>query len=135
MELLKKKIKVTNPNKHLLIADKTRYVETRCDSTQSKLCWWCCHPGSLSTYGITTGSFCSPNCALAFCQDNDRDTEEISMIHFEFMRQCDIQLIPAPSRYILEDFGGNVSIADYRANFAKTKGCGRSEYIITRVIL
>ena len=135
MEFLRRKIRVTNPNKHLLIADKTRYTETVCDSTQSKLCWWCCHPGTLSTYGTITGSFCSPNCALAYCLDNGRDPEEVSMIHIEHMRQCDIQLIPAPSRYVLEDFGGNVSIADYRANFSKTKGCGRSEYIITRVIL
>lgn len=94
-------------------------------------CFWCCHliPGNVygmpynydslnDTYFII-GSFCSLQCANAYnfsinC-GSDKVWEINSWIQM-IAKSCGINKIirPAPSRYLLKMFGGNLSIEDFR---------------------
>jgi hypothetical protein len=127
-------VNIKNPNKHLLM-HKNNITETICDAMSSSLCWNCCHRSEdgLSTYANILGAFCSPNCALRHCIDNGYSSEDTSLLHLEYMRQNSGEiLIMAPPRYVLSIFGGTLSIDEYRVDFSKTKGCGRSEYVVMK---
>ena len=125
-------INVRNPNKHLLM-HKNNITETTCDAMSSKLCWNCCHEGSLSTYANILGAFCSPNCALRHAIDHGYSSEDVSLLHLEYMKQNNGEILkPAPSRYVLSIFGGILSIDEYREGLSETRGCGRSEYVVIK---
>lgn len=75
---------------------------------------------------ITDGIFCSFNCCLAFILDNHNnpiytDSEQLlNNLYIEFFGMKDIQpILPAPSWRILKDYGGNLSIDEFRRNFYK----------------
>jgi hypothetical protein len=94
-------------------------------------CLWCKH--SFDTQAVQlpedyynntffcSGNFCSWNCALAFNIDNnDTSTwKRISLINLLYFRTYGEfkEITPAPSWLMLEDFGGYLSIKDFRNLF------------------
>lgn len=78
-------------------------------------------------YYITDGVFCSFNCCIAFIQDNHnnplyRYSENLlSHIYTQTFGDKAQPIIPAPSWRILKDYGGSVSIGDFRKNFYKVE--------------
>jgi hypothetical protein len=94
-------------------------------------CFWCCHSINNSIFGMPynydtindtfyiIGSFCSLNCANAYnfsvnC-GSDKVWEVNSWIQMLGKRYGFKNIIrPAPSRYLLEMFGGNLKIEDFR---------------------
>jgi len=102
-------------------------------------CFWCCHSIDNSIFGMPynydtindtfyiIGSFCSLNCANAYnfsvnC-GSDKVWEVNSWIQMLGKRYGFKNIIrPAPSRYLLEMFGGNLKIDDFRkAHIDETK--------------
>lgn len=69
------------------------------------------------------GNFCCPECALAYCLDEKEDThirwEKVSLLHRLYASVVGGRIYPAPSRLILKQFGGRLSIEDYRATIRK----------------
>lgn len=98
-------------------------------------CFWCCHSFDTRPYFIPTkyqepifhvyGNFCSFNCALAY--NNDRQdsnwTYNAELMHFLYRKIYDNndEIKVAPKREVLEDFGGNISIEEFRSNFINNK--------------
>lgn len=95
-------------------------------------CFWCCHsfktipcfiPISLKNniYQVF-GNFCSFNCALSFnYNSNDINFGErnamIQDLYYKIYGFEAPQLTYAPSKEVLEMFGGSISIEDYRESF------------------
>jgi len=94
-------------------------------------CFWCCHSINNSIFGMPynydtindtfyiIGSFCSLNCANAYNfsvnSGSDKVWEVNSWIQMLGKRYGFKNIIrPAPSRYLLEMFGGNLKIEDFR---------------------
>lgn len=95
-------------------------------------CWWCCHqiettilplpieynPGK-DTF-VTMGQFCSWSCSKAFTLDRFRSIHKMSDICSLitlFRKKTEGKLTPvkpAPNRYILNMFGGPMSIEEFR---------------------
>lgn len=69
------------------------------------------------------GNFCCPECALAYCLDEKEDThirwEKVSLLHRLYASVVGGRIYPAPSRLILKQFGGRLSIDDYRTTVRK----------------
>lgn len=115
-------------------------------------CWHCCHPFSNFPIGIPIklvpsfdsaesntdaslrkylvfGVFCSPNCALAFSLSQDIPTVDrtnvkqllILMIK-DLTGQPHVHITPAPSRFVLSTFGGDLSIEQFRS-------CSKSNFV------
>ena len=69
----------------------------------------------------TDGVFCSFNCVLAFAQENklnpmySRSISLINRIYMDVAEKGSV-LTPAPSWRLLEEYGGNLTIEDYRKN-------------------
>ncbi len=94
-------------------------------------CFWCCHTINSKVYGMPynydsindtyfiLGSFCSLQCANAYnfsinC-GSDKVWEINSWIQMIAKRCGFINIIrPAPSRYLLKMFGGNLTIDEFR---------------------
>ena len=100
-------------------------------------CWWC-------TYNFTTfplgcpldynqsinkfrvqGIFCSYSCILAYMKENVKDYQnKIYLLKFlyKMLTGSSLSISPAPSRYTLIDYGGHLTIEQFRAlsNEAKT---------------
>lgn len=89
------------------------------------VCWWCCHGfewDSLhfpykfkSNVFLTTGHFCSWECMKAYAIDKNflLECEYITLMR----KRMEGKIHPtkrAPSKYVLEMFGGNVSIDEFR---------------------
>tara|TARA_Y100001958_G_C21248619_1_gene581663 strand:- start:19905 stop:20570 length:666 start_codon:yes stop_codon:yes gene_type:complete len=103
-------------------------VETKQNS--SKLCWNCCHAFHNHVYGIPMkyihgifyvyGSFCSLECGCRYAHDNlkDHNFDEIfSLINLysNIMLDKKDKIEMAPNRLLLESFGGNLTIDEYRS--------------------
>ena len=95
-------------------------------------CWWCCHPFENMPLGLpqkriqdrflVTGCFCSFNCTLAYNINlNDfKVSERTSLLKFLFRAlypDIDDNFSPAPRKEVLNKFGGNLEVDDYRLNF------------------
>ena len=92
-------------------------------------CWWCCHKYSTKTLGMPIrkntdgsyqciGNFCSPECICAYIMDSghrygDR-WKELELLH-EMLKVTD-RINPAPKRELLNVFGGELSINEFRGN-------------------
>lgn len=94
-------------------------------------CYWCCHPidytrvslpiryDSITETFTTMGNFCSYECAAAYNFSEHQGTDRMWEIHswLEFISEragnC-APLRPAPSRYTLKMFGGQLSIQEFR---------------------
>lgn len=101
------------------------------DDKKKPCCFWCCHTidnivfgmpynyDSLNDIFYIIGSFCSLQCANAhnFCVNagSDKVWEVNSWIQMLGKRHGITGVIrPAPSRYLLEMFGGTISIEEFR---------------------
>jgi len=103
-------------------------------------CLWCKH--SFDTPAVElpedyfnetfycSGNFCSWNCSLAHNIDlNDTSTwKRTSLLNLMFYKTYGIfkEIIPAPSWLMLEDFGGILSIKDFRNLFT----CNNKDYLV-----
>jgi len=102
------------------------------NNNHSKIsCFWCCHPVDITLYGMPInynsindtytiyGSFCSLQCANAYnfsvhC-GSDKVWEINSMIQMLGKKYGITSFIrPAPSRYLLKMFNGNMDIEEFR---------------------
>ena len=101
------------------------------ENKNNSCCFWCCHSINTPVYGMpynydtindtfyVLGSFCSLQCANAYnfsinC-GSDKVWEINSWIQMIAKRYGYNNIIrPAPSKYLLKMFGGNLSIEDFR---------------------
>lgn len=101
------------------------------------LCWWCCHkfdelpvylPVKLLKNGVfeVYGHFCSFECAHSYMKSKDalfpyNKQHELLFKNMVYkMTGCKLPIRQAPSRYLLQSFGGNLSIEEFRKhNFSK----------------
>jgi hypothetical protein len=76
-------------------------------------------------YYETDGVFCSFNCMLSFILENKSNTIYsnskllLYKLYFDIFGSFPNELIPAPSWRLLQDYGGHLSIDDYRKSFNK----------------
>ena len=94
-------------------------------------CFWCCHPIVGYTFGLpynydtlndtfyVQGSFCSFECKSAYNFSINGGSDKVWEINSWIQmiaKRCGIQRVirPAPSRYLLKIFGGNMSIEEFR---------------------
>lgn len=78
-----------------------------------------------NNYYLTDGIFCSFNCALSFIKDKNNDLfykESYSLLHtlyYDFVGKKAEKLLPAPDWRLLEEYGGSMSIKEFRESFYK----------------
>ena len=102
------------------------------EHTKKSSCFWCtyefdndtCHIIELSTKGdyVGHGSFCSPECSVAYLFNNMKWDDSAKMESYQLINyyygtsnQYEEHIKPAPSPfYFLEKFYGNMSIHEYR---------------------
>lgn len=97
-------------------------------------CWWCTYPFDTPPIGLpkrkrgettefqVVGNFCSFGCMLAFAKDDSKwsvTTGDIIYFYRKMTGRSDVnysdrKVVPAPSRYLLEKFGGRMRIEEYR---------------------
>ena len=99
-------------------------------------CWWCCHPIDGVTLEMpykydernkqfcTTGYFCSWSCMKAYAIDKHGSTHGGRICgNMQLMRKRMFGVMghvePAPNRYVLEVFGGDVTIEEFREKLNK----------------
>jgi len=97
-------------------------------------CWWCCNSFTTFPLGIPEyiiinksifylfGCFCSFNCMLSYNIDiNDSKIWERQANIYQLKNKIDpdnkLTIYPAPPRQVLDMFGGNLSIEEYRKTF------------------
>ena len=96
-------------------------------------CWWCCHDFDTTPLSMpfkyddrrnkfhTSGRFCSWSCMKSFAIDKYGLTKgglicgNIVMMRKKMFNQIG-HVKPAPSRFLLEEFGGPLSIETFREN-------------------
>ena len=97
-------------------------------------CYWCCHPfGNTPTClpeyfkkgkFYVSGCFCSFNCAASYnFSKNDEDIWEryslLNLMYKKMYNQNFIRIPLAPPREVLKNFGGYLSIDEFRENLMK----------------
>ena len=112
--------------------DKTFYKEYTNDHTYSNKCWNCCHDINDIHVSIPLkyndgifyiyGNFCSCECGGRYILDtyNDKNMWEIySLLNLynKISNKVTNNVIPAPSKLTLKEFGGTMDIQEYRGNF------------------
>lgn len=88
-------------------------------------------------YYIVDGVFCSFNCCKAYILNNkkkERYIQSESLLNKIYMdlfdtNEDEFEIIPAPSFRILDCYGGDVSIEEYRKDFYKITYKNTEEYI------
>lgn len=99
-------------------------------SQQESWCWWCCHSFEGPSLGFpykydelrdrfsTLGHFCSFPCVKAFNLESDSSTKGInSMWIFMMKKRATRSMSPircAPKRWSLKEFGGSLTIEEFR---------------------
>lgn len=90
------------------------------------VCWWCCYPFEWESLHFpyaftsntfhTTGHFCSWGCMKAYAIKRGKfDTCDYITLMRKRMEGKIKPITPAPSKYCLDMFGGNVKIEDFRS--------------------
>lgn len=96
-------------------------------------CYWCCHSFKEKPIGLpisykdnifsTIGHFCSPECACAYNFDSNNLYDDVWYRYTLLNYMCsllwndsNINIKRAPSRYILNTFGGPLTIDEFRKN-------------------
>lgn len=86
-------------------------------------------------YFLTDGIFCSFNCCLSFIQDNQMNPTYVNsrfllyqLLNKTFI-QSDLKIDPAPHWRLLKDYGGHLSIEEFRESFYKIKYNDLNQYI------
>jgi hypothetical protein len=103
---------------------------------KNAVCFWCCHPFSwkacsvpisYDTYTLAytcEGHFCSPECSLAYVYADSSITNSVRWIRRSLLTDMynsiykNKEIIPAPSRYVLQMFGGPLDIVQFRKQIA-----------------
>ena len=99
--------------------------------TNETKCFWCKHNFSTPSIGLPDnynnskfkmiGHFCSFNCAKSYNLDlcDNNIWKRNSLLDFLYMLTYneDIEILPAPHWKVLKDFGGNLSIEQFRDDF------------------
>lgn len=110
----------------------------------SVCCWWCCHTFDTVPIGMpcyydnsinkfrVKGVFCSFSCMIAY-KDEKKINNINHNIKFLYSKMTgtillDCVLKPAPSRYTLKMFGGQLTIDEFRDNFTENKIYKMVEY-------
>lgn len=76
-------------------------------------------------YYETDGIFCSFNCCLAFISENKNNSlykhshHLLKKIYFDTFGVIPEKILPAPSFRLLKDYGGDLSISDFRKSLNK----------------
>jgi len=98
------------------------------------VCWWCCHcfdnipiylpENKLDNHYYVYGYFCSFNCAMAYNVDlNDYKiwdrSSYLNQLYYKLNNEYK-NIKPAPSKYCLDIFGGNLTIDLFRKKFLNT---------------
>ena len=90
-----------------------------------KLCWWCCFQfntipipavrkyDSCKKRFILTGNFCTWECAAAFSQKENLPNSNLYLLKIKWTGDK-IPIRPAPTRYVIKEFGGHMDIDTYR---------------------
>jgi hypothetical protein len=96
-----------------------------------KKCWWCKSPFDTPEVNLPenyfkgkfqcSGIFCSYNCAMSYNIDlNDEKVWKrnslLNLLYRETYKSNEDEILPAPSWKILKDFGGDVSLKEFREN-------------------
>ena len=112
------------------ISCENEYYQTNTFNKNISCCYWCCHSID-NNYGMpynydtindtfyTLGSFCSLQCANAYNFSTNSGSDKVWEINSWIQmiaRRFGINNIirPAPCRYLLKMFGGNLSIEEFR---------------------
>lgn len=120
--------------KILLVEYKNSSEIREIPKTVTSACFWCCHTFTwqpvilpyrdMGEYLQVCGNYCSPQCACAYLfsqkQDSHLRWEQLSLLH-RLYGEFYGQIIPAPSRTVLQLFGGPMSIDEFRNVIFKTK--------------
>jgi hypothetical protein len=78
-----------------------------------------------SNYYLTDGIFCSFNCCFAFIDFNklnplySQSLNLLKKMYYDLFPNYDISLMKAPHWRLLKDYGGELSIEEFRKNFYK----------------
>lgn len=100
-------------------------------NTNNSCCYWCCHPIDKTIFGmpynydsindtyLMYGSFCSLQCANAYNFSVHSGSDKVWEINswIQMLGKChgySNNIRPAPSRYLLKMFNGNLNIEEYR---------------------
>lgn len=102
-------------------------------------CWWCAHPFPNAPVGIPVkwqddkyhviGCFCSLECAVMHNFEDPRLSVDEMLLRYELINRLAADLglgtgqavRPAPDRLALADFGGQMSIEEFRAHSSASK--------------
>ena len=109
----------------------TEKLEKSVNNKVSEICWNCCHNFDSIVYGIpmkyhnkvfyTYGDFCSLECCSRYSIEHFNNYHEIlSLINLYnniINGSKDEKVNVAPNKLLLNKFGGNLTIEDYRQNF------------------
>ena len=110
------------------------------------LCWWCGHKFENTPFPLPEklyenkffvfGNFCGPSCACAYNIDiNDHKLWERNSLILKLTNElCENKvdnIYPAPPKQILMQFGGNITIEEFRN---KTKRIYSSRFIIPPMV-
>lgn len=87
-------------------------------------------------YYVTDGSFCSFNCCLAFINDNVHNATYSKSKHLLMKLYVDIfssvdKINPAPSWRLLKDYGGFMTIQEFRESFTNYVYTDTKKFIST----
>lgn len=124
-----KKVRVKQPNRSNVNRVLSKFidnVEIAWPESTDILCWWCCHP--FDTIPIpcpvnydeirdryeVTGVFCSWSCSAAYSVEEYRSLDLIYQMKNGLCGYSE-DIAISPPRYCLKNFGGYMSIKDYRA--------------------
>ena len=128
---------INNDNQDVKILVPTPYQTTYSNTNNNSHCFWCCHSIDSVVYSMpynydtindsyfVFGSFCSLQCANAYNfsvhGSSDKVWEINSWIQMLGKRYGFTNTIrPAPSKYLLKMFGGNLTIEEFREAHIKS---------------
>lgn len=86
-------------------------------------------------YYLVDGIFCSFNCCKAYILQNKKKERYIqsetllNKIYMDLFDTDEFEIVPSPDFRILECYGGNLSIEEYRKNFYKITYTNTQEYV------
>ena len=113
----------------------TNIVGDKLPDNTNILCHWCKHNCPYSPIGCPVkytskpkkhytvdGIFCSFNCCLSYIRDNKHKSlynSSVELLHkmYKDLNDKEININSAPNWKLLDVFGGNLSIQDFRKNF------------------
>ncbi len=125
-------LKLENNNqKKLYFNYSSTNIANKIEKKDNLCCWWCSHRFNNNPVYLPNnktnneyhvyGYFCSFNCAMAYNIDlDDYKVNErsyyLNLLYYD-LNKTFIKIKPAPSKYCLDIYGGEIDIDTYRNNF------------------